>query len=150
MVALPPRDEVHALRLAILDMELAGHLQCRFHGLGTAREEIDIAQLRGALAGQQACQALGGLTGEEAGVGVLELFHLGADGGEHGRVAVSQARDGGTAGAVEVPATLGVEQVAAFSAQGDRQRLGGGAMEDVSHALSPCPSEVRRDRWCAG
>ena len=70
VIALVPRDEVPALRLALLVEELARQLQRRLIGLGAARDEIDMAEPFRRALDQMIGKRLRRLVGEEAGMRV--------------------------------------------------------------------------------
>ena len=59
VVALPPGDEMPALRLAGLDEVLSRHLQRRLDRLGSARHEVGVADARRRILHQQVGQFLG-------------------------------------------------------------------------------------------
>ena len=91
VVALAPRDDMAALRLADLDEILARHLERRLDRLRTAAHQIDAIEAGGSVLDQTVGEAFGGLGGEKGGVRVGELIELLAHGGEHVRMSVAEA-----------------------------------------------------------
>ncbi len=133
VVALPPRDEVRALRLPDLDEVLARHLERGLDRLRAAAHEIGVARAGGAGADELVGERLGDLGREEARVHVREPVDLLVDRGEHVRVAVAQARDRGAAAGVEVAPALGIGHEHAFAADGDRGLAMQVAVQDAGH-----------------
>ena len=131
VVALAPGDEVAALGLADLQRVLARHLQRRLHRLGAAADEVGVAHAGRGVMHQLGGQRLGHLGGEEAGVRIGQPVDLRVHGGDHVRVAMPQARDGGAAGGVDVAPAGAVDQVHAFSAHGHGRCLAQRTVEDV-------------------
>ena len=102
VVALPPGDEVRALRLPDLDEVLARHLERRLDRLRAAADEVDVAHAGGRVRDQLVGQRLGDLGGEEARVRVGEPVDLRVHRREHVGVAVAEAGHRGAAAGVEV------------------------------------------------
>src|ERR1700678_3007194 len=73
MIALPPGDDMTALRLADLDKILARHLERRLDRLRAAADEIDTAQARRSILDQPVGEAFGDFGGEESGVRIGEI-----------------------------------------------------------------------------
>ena len=73
MVALAPRDQIAALRLAALDEILARQLERRLDRLRSAADEEDVVEPRRRVRDEVVGELLGGLRGEEARVRVFEL-----------------------------------------------------------------------------
>jgi hypothetical protein len=133
VVALAPRDEVRALRLADLHEILARHLQRRLHRLGAAAHQVHVAHALGRGADQLVGQLLGHFAGEEAGVRVGQPVDLRVHGGQHLGVRMAERRHRRAARGVEVFAALGVADVHAVGAGGNGRGLAKVAVEDVRH-----------------
>jgi hypothetical protein len=132
MVALAPRDEVAALRLADLDEVLARHLQRGLDGLGAAADEVGVADADRRVRHQVVRQRLGHLGGEEAGVRIGHPVDLGVHGLQHVRMAVTEAGHRRAAGGVDVLATLVVGDDAAPGRDGTRQVQAELAVDDAA------------------
>jgi hypothetical protein len=91
VVALPSRDEMHAVRFADLEIVLPCQLQGRFGRFRAARNEAGRSQPAGGMANQNVRQFLGRLRGEEAVVRIGQRFGLLPDRVHHTRVAMPQA-----------------------------------------------------------
>ena len=131
VVALAPRDEVAALRLADLDEVLARHLQRRFHGFGAAGDEIHVADAGRRTFHKHLGQLLGHLGGEKAGVRIRQLVELRMHRRPHRRVAVAQTGHGGAARGIDVAAALRVGDEHALGAGRHRQAGGRLAVQNV-------------------
>src|SRR5262249_51584188 len=101
VVALPPADEVRAMRLADLEKVLARELERRLHPFGSAGDEVDALERAARALDQAVGERFGGLAREERRMGVRELAGLLADRRDHCRMAVTHARNRRTAGGVE-------------------------------------------------
>ncbi len=114
-------------------MVLPRELQRRLDRLRAAGDEIDTGQIAGRMGREQIGQRLGGLAGEEAGVGEGEPVELGFGRRCHVGVAVPETGDGGAAGAVEIALAGGIDEVAALARH--RGLHGGARMarEDMAH-----------------
>jgi hypothetical protein len=86
VIALPPRDDVLALRLAALDEKLARQLQRRLDRLGTAADEQHVADAVRRVRDKLVGQFFGHPRGEETGMRVFEVIQLSADRRIHGRM----------------------------------------------------------------
>ena len=133
VIALPPGDDMAALRLADLDEILARHLERRLDRLRTAADEIDMAQPGRRVLDQAVGEALGGFGGEESGVRIGEGVELFAHGGEHVRVPVAKARDGRAARRVEIAAPVGVDDLDARAGNRDRHVNICSAVQNMRH-----------------
>ncbi len=133
VVALPPCDEVRALRLPDLDEVLARHLERGLDRLRAAAHEVGVARAGGPGAHQLVGQRLGGLGREEARVRVGQAVDLLVDRGEHVGVPVAEAGHRGAAAGVEIAPALGVGQEHACAADGDGGLAVQVAMEDAGH-----------------
>ncbi len=134
VIALAARDDVAALRLALLDKVLPRHLQRRLDRLRAAADEVGVADAGRRVGHQPVGQRLGGVRGEEAGMRVSELVELRMQRGLHVGMAMAEARDRGAARSIDVAAALGVDQLDALAA--DRGRITGVdlPMQDAGHA----------------
>jgi hypothetical protein len=83
VVALPPGDQAVALRFADLEEILPGELDRGLDGLGPAGEQIDPVDALGCGLDQQVGERLGGVGGEEAGMGEGDPVELVVDRGAH-------------------------------------------------------------------
>ena len=133
MVALPPGDEVRALRLADLDEVLARHLERCLDGFGTAAHEVRVARAGGRRPDQLVGELLGNLRREEARVRVGELVGLRMDGRQHVGMTVPEAGNGSTAAGVEVLLAARVGDVHAPGADGHGRRAAQTPVEYVRH-----------------
>ena len=120
VIALPPRDDVTALRLADLDEKLPRHLERGLDRLRAAADEIDVAQARRSVLDQPIREPFGGLGGEKSRVGIGERVELFVHRGEHVGMAVAKARDRRAAGCVEIAPAIGVDDLDPRT--GDRDR----------------------------
>ena len=77
VIALTPRDQEAALRLAALDEILPRQLQRRLDRLRSAADEEDVAEAVRRVRDQVVGKLFGHLRGEEAGMGIGELVELG-------------------------------------------------------------------------
>ena len=91
VVALTPGDESGALRLADLHEILSGHLQGGLNCLGTAGDEVNLANAFGGTLDQRIRQFLGRFGSKKRGVGEGQALRLLNDCAAHVRVAVSEA-----------------------------------------------------------
>ena len=137
VVALPARDDAATLRLARLDEILPRHLERGLDGLGPAADQIDAAQARRRVGYEPVGEPLGGLGGEEGGVGVGERVELPAQRRDHRRVAMAEARDRRAAGGVEIAPALGVDDLDAGAEDRDGQVGVCGAMQNMRHSSHP-------------
>jgi hypothetical protein len=87
-----------------------------------AENEVDPVHAGGRLGDQRVGERLGRLAREEAGMGIGQPVGLILDGLDHGRVAVAEAGDGGTARGVEVAPSLLVDDMGAVTP--DRYGIG--------------------------
>ena len=78
-------------------------------------------------------ELLGGLAGEEAGVRVGERAGLFLHRPHDVRMAVPEAGDGGAARGVDIAAPIGIIEMHARAAHGDRIFRMNGAMKDMGH-----------------
>jgi hypothetical protein len=92
VIALAPRNEMAALRLADLDEVLARHLQRSLYRFRPATHEIHMAHALRRTVDQQLRQFLGHVCREEAGMGVGEFVDLLVHGRDHIGVTVPEAR----------------------------------------------------------
>ena len=91
MIALPPRDEALALRLAGLEEILPRDLDRGLDRLRSAADEIDISETAGLMADQLLGEFFRRLGGKERSVGVNELSRLLGHRGKHARVLMAKA-----------------------------------------------------------
>src|SRR5689334_4377122 len=98
-------------------------------------------QARRCISDQVIGETLRHFRGEEAGMGIGDGVELFAQCGNHVGMAMTEARDGGTARGIEIAAAFGVDDLDAAPADRDARRRAGLAMQDVSHGLAP------RGRW---
>jgi hypothetical protein len=133
VVALPSRDEEAARRLAFLEEILAAHLQRRFHRLRAAGHKIDPVHAGRRVADQKIGELFGNRGREERRVRIGEAGRLVLKGRDDGRMPVTEARHGSTAGGIDVAAALVVEEMDAGAADRDRRRDPRVAGEDVVH-----------------
>ena len=133
VIALPPGDDMTALRLADLDKILARHLERRLDRLRAAAHEIDMAQTRRSILDQPVGEAFGDFGGEESGVRIGEGVELFMHRGEHVRVAVAEARDGRAARRVEIALAVGVDDLDPRAGDRDRHVIICSAMQYMRH-----------------
>jgi hypothetical protein len=116
----------------------AGHLQGRLDRFAAARHRVDPRAVHGQQRGQLVGVGLQLLGGEHGPVGVGDPPHLVGDGRRHPGVAVADPDDDRPPGPVQVPAPLGVPQLAALGPSYRRQP--GPPGEDVAHPFTYTPS----------
>ena len=133
MIALPPRDEVPALRLADLDEILPRELERGLDCLRSAGDEIDVRDARRCSRDQLIGKRLGHRGREEAGVRVSDLVDLLVHRAQDVGMAVAEARHRRAAGRVDVFLARGVDDANAVAGCRKRQRLTQASMEDVAH-----------------
>ena len=102
-------------------------------------------------------ELLGGLVGEQDGVDVGDLGELFGDCGIDPRMAVAEAGDGGTAGAVDNFAAVGGVQIDPLPSRREHGIGEQGAVEDTAHGeraasgmVRPQPGDIGRDGGRAG
>ncbi len=133
VIALPAGDDVPALRLALFDEILPGHLQGRLDGFRTAAHQIDVIETVGRMSNEIVGEFLGDVRGEEAGMRVGQLIQLLVKGRQHVRMAVAEAGHGGAARSVDIGLAGGIEEFDALAADGDRHGGIGIAMQKMGH-----------------
>ena len=141
MIALAPRDDVAALRLAALDPRLAGELQRRqLHRLGAAAHEADMRDARRRMLDEMLRQALGRFAREEARVDVVDGPQLSLDRRCHMRMAVPETGHARAAAGVEIGALIVAAKVEPLAR--DRDRIGAVdvAMQEAGHQALLTPS----------
>ncbi len=152
VIALPPRDEVLALRLAGLEEILPRELDRGFDRLRAAADEIDVSEPAGLVANQMIGERLRGFGGEEGRVSISKLRGLLRHRLDHARMLVAEAGHRGAAGGIEhLPAVLG-EQPDTFAADRLRRRLAQASMQhaalgghdDQPLSVTYCDSAARR------
>ena len=104
-----------SLRLADLDEVLARELQRGFHRLRAAAHEVNARHPARRVRDQLGRERLHGFVGEERGVREREPVGLGLDRCTDVEIAVAEAGDRSTAGAVEVALPGGVDQIRAVA-----------------------------------
>jgi hypothetical protein len=129
VIALPARDEVLALRLADLDEVLACQLQRGLDRFRAAGDEIRVVQVARCSGGEARGQLFGHIGRKERRVRIRQCAHLLADGLDHARMAVAEARNGSAAAGVEVALAVGVDERHALAADCGGQRLARVAVE---------------------
>jgi len=134
VIALPARDDMHALRLPGLDEMLSRQLQRRLAALRPGGAEPGMREAARRVADQQIRQALGAFAGIERGMGVGQLVQLCPHGRQHPGMAVAKAGNRGTAGAVDHRAAIGLVQKHALAADGDGRVLMQAAVDQSRHA----------------
>ena len=129
VIALAPRNDMAALRLADLDEILARHLERRLDRLRTAADQIDMAQSRRRVLDQPVGQTLGDFGREEGGVRIGQRVELAPHRGQYVRMPMAEARDRRAARCVEIKPALGVDDLDARAGNRDRhyERLGSDA-----------------------
>ena len=120
VIALAARDDGAALRFAGLDEILARHLQRRLDRLGAAADEIDVIDAARRVLDQPIGEPLGGLGGEEGGVGVGERVELPVQGRDDVGMAMAEAGHRRAARGVEIAPAFGVDDLDARAGDGDR------------------------------
>jgi hypothetical protein len=143
VVALPAGDEAGALGLADLEEVLAGKLDGGFVAFGAGGTEIGVAEAAGFVADEGFREFLGRLVGEQGGVDVGDLGELFGDRGVDPWMAVAEAGDGGTAGAVDDFAAVGGVQKDPFPSRREHGIGEHGAVEDAAHGGRAGPLMVR-------
>ena len=133
MVALAAGDEAGPLGLADLEEVLAGELDGGFVAFGAGGAEIGMTEAAGFMADEGFGEFLGGLVGEQDGVDVGDLGELFGDRGIDPRMAVAEAGDGGTAGAVDDFASVGGVQIDPLPSRREHGIGEQGAVEDTAH-----------------
>ncbi len=133
VIALPPRDEDAALRLADLDEILPRHLERGLDRFRAAAHEVGVARAGGRRADEPVGERLRRLGREEARVRVREPVDLRMHRRQHIGVAVAEARHGGAARRVEILLARGVGEIDAATRDGDGRRRAQIAVEDVRH-----------------
>jgi hypothetical protein len=101
-----------------------------------------VAEAGGRICDQPVGKRLGRLGGEEAGVGVGDLVELGAERREDVGMAMAETGDGRAAGGLDVGASVGIEKLDAFAADGNRQRGVDLAVKDMGHDARLLPGEA--------
>ena len=134
VVALAPRNDMPTPRLALLDEILPRHFQRRLDRLRAAADEIDVAEPGRSVFDQPVGEPLGDVGREKGGVGVGERVELPVQGGDDVGMAMTEARNRRAARRVEVNLAVGVEELDAAAADGDRHVGFGDAVEDVGHS----------------
>ena len=132
MIALTAGDEMPATRLAPLQVILPGQLQTRLHRFRTAGHEVHALEAPGTVH-QEIRQRLGGLGGEERGVGVGNRIDLVLDRLYYVGVTVTQAGNRGTAGCVEVALAVLVDDVGPVAGNGAARMHFRVSIKDVIH-----------------
>ena len=151
VIALPPRDEAHALRLAGLDKILSSDLDRGLDRLRSTADEIDIGQSAGLVANERIGKRLRGFGSEEGGVGIGELRGLFGHRREHARMLMAETGHRGAAGGVEhLPAVL-TDQPDALPADRFGRRLtqasvqhAAGGHDHQPFSMTYCDIAVRR------
>ena len=118
VIALPPRDDMPALRLALLDKILPRHLQRGLDRFRAAADEIDVIEASRRILDQAIGQLLGDIGREEAGMGIGEPIELLVQRRQHIGMAVAEAGNRGAAGCVDIGFAVAVEQLDALAADG--------------------------------
>ncbi len=112
---------------------LPGHFQRRLDRFRSAAHQIDVIEPVGRIGDEAVGKPFRRLGGEEAGMGICYTVELRVEGGEHIRMSVTEAGDGGSPGGVDIGPALGIEEPDAFAADGDRQLRVDGAVEKMGH-----------------
>ncbi len=162
VIALAARDDVPALRLALLDEILTRHFQRGLDRFRSAADEIDVIDTFRRGLDQPIGELFGDFGREEAGMGIGELVELLMQGGDHIRVAVAKAGHRGAARGVDVAFAGLIEQFDALATDGDGHFGVGGAMKNMGHdgflvcldlrwvlRAARCPSECRSEASAA-
>ena len=129
-----------------LDEILPRHLERGLDRLGPAADQIDVAQARRRVRDEPVGEPLGGLRGEEGGVGVGERVELPAQRRDDLRVAMAEAGDRRAARGVEIAPALGVDDLDAGAEDRDRQVGVCGAMQNMRHSIDPDRAEGANHR----
>ena len=98
-----------ALRLTDFQVILASELDCRLHRLGTTGNQVNAVEITRCVLNQQVGQRFGGVAGEKTGMGKFHSIELGLDRVVDLRIAMAEAGNRGTAGAIEILFTLLVD-----------------------------------------
>ena len=133
VVALLAGDDMAALRLAALQVVLAGELDRGLGGLRPAGDEIDPVDVARCVGHQQVCQLFRRFRGEEAGMGKGQLADLLLHRLDHIGVGMAQAGHCSAAGAVEIALAVRVDQIAAVTGNSGGQAGFGVAGKDMTH-----------------
>ena len=140
VIALPARDELGALQLALLDEVVARHLQAGLDRLRAAAAEVHVGHAARGVCDQMIGQLLGDPRREEAGVRVGDRVELLVHGGQHVGMAMAEAGHGRAARRVDVLLAGLVRDADAGALGGDRILLVDRAVQDVCHWQCSCVS----------
>ena len=143
MIALAPGNEAAALRLADLEEILARHLERGLDALRAAGHEIDRGDAGRRVGDQRVGQRFGDIGGEERGVGVGEAVDLRLHRLRDLGVVVAEARHRGATARIDVALALGVLDMDAVAARGDRRRRTQLPMKDMVHRLDGSAAVLR-------
>jgi hypothetical protein len=135
VITLAARDEMAALRLALLHEILAREFQRRLDRLRSAGHEVHMFEPLRRARHQAVGEFFGGRGGEERRVRVRQLLRLPFDRVDHALVAMAETRDGGAAGRVDIALAGGIDDLDAVARDGDRQRLFRRAMKNGGHGV---------------
>ena len=138
VIALPAGDEMPPLRLAFLHKELAREFKRGLDRLRAAAHQIDMGDAGRRLRDQHVGQRLGGLRGEEAGVGIGERVELRMHRGEHVGMPVAEAGDRRAARRIEIVLAAAVADEKPLRAGSDRIVLAHLPVQDVAHCGPFC------------
>ena len=140
VIALPARDELGALRLALLDEVVARHLQAGLDRLRAAAAEVHVGHAARGVRDQVVGQLLGDARREEAGVRVGDRIELLVHGGQHVGMGVAEAGHRRAARCVDVLLAGLVRDADAGALGRDRILLVDRAVQDVCHWQCSCVS----------
>jgi hypothetical protein len=115
VVAWRERDDVLFLRATTFYPVLPRELERGLDGFGAAREEVDVVEIARGERGELGRELLGRPGGECCSGEIRDAPGLLADRGRDLAYPVANVRDEGTSRTVEIPLTLLVPEIAAFS-----------------------------------
>ena len=133
VIALPPGDEVAALRLAALDEILARELERSLDRLRPAADVEHVTDARRCMGRKVVGQLLRGLAGEEARMRVGEPVELRPHGGEHVGMGVPEARHGRATRGVDVLLAGAVADHDALGGRRNRIGVADLSVQDMGH-----------------
>ena len=133
VIALAPRNDMAALRLADLDEILARHLERRLDRLRAAADQIDALKPGRSVLDQPVGQTLGDFGREKGRVRVGQRVELPPHRGQYVRMPMAEARDGRAARRVEIAPALGVDDLDARTGNRDRHHGVWRAMQNMRH-----------------
>ncbi len=158
VIALPSRDDVAALRLALLDKILTRHFQRGLDRFRSATDEVDVIDALRRRLDQPIGQFFGNLGREKGGVRIRNRIELLVKRRYDIRMPMPQAGHCRAAGGIDITGAALVEQFDALAADGHGQFRIGGTMKDMGHddfllplglrcvfSAARCPSECRSE-----